>query len=43
MFALLEIAYKERVSQLFWLNVEPRFDRLRNHSRFRNLLKRLGY
>jgi DNA-binding SARP family transcriptional activator/cytochrome c-type biogenesis protein CcmH/NrfG len=43
MFALLETAYKERVGQLFGLNVEPRFDRLRNYSRFRNLLERLGY
>jgi len=42
-FALLEAAYKEKVPQLFWLNVEPRFDRLRERPRFRNLLRRLGY
>jgi DNA-binding SARP family transcriptional activator len=41
--AMLEEAYKERVSQLFWLNVEPRFKRLRAHPQFRDLLRRLGY
>ncbi len=41
--AMLEAAFWERATQLMWLNVEPRFDRLRNHSRFRDLLKRLGY
>jgi tetratricopeptide (TPR) repeat protein len=41
--ALLEMAYKQRVGQLFWLNMEPRFNRLRDHPRFRNLLKRLGH
>lgn len=41
--ALLEVAYKERVGQLFWLNVEPRFDRLRYHPQFRDLLRRLGH
>jgi DNA-binding SARP family transcriptional activator len=40
---LLEAAYRERVGQLFWLNVEPRFNRLRDHPRFRDLLRRLGH
>jgi DNA-binding SARP family transcriptional activator len=40
---LLEAAYDERDGQLFWLNVEPRFKRLRYHPRYRDLLKRLGH
>jgi len=41
--ALLEAAFRQRASQLMWINVEPRFERLRDHPRFRDLLKRLGY
>ena len=40
---LLEAAYDERAGQLFWLNVEPRFNRLRYHPRFSDLLRRLGH
>jgi tetratricopeptide (TPR) repeat protein len=41
--ALLEEAYRERATQLPWLNVEPRFDRLRSHPQFRDILRRVGY
>ena len=40
---LLEAAYLERSAQLMWLNVEPRFQRLREYPRFRDLLRRIGY
>jgi DNA-binding SARP family transcriptional activator/Tfp pilus assembly protein PilF len=40
---LLEVAYRERATQLMWLNVEPRFQRLREYPRFRDLLRRIGY
>jgi tetratricopeptide (TPR) repeat protein len=40
---LLEAAYRERATQLMWLNVEPRFQRLREYPRFRDLLRRIGY
>lgn len=36
-----ERAYNERSSWLVWINVEPRFDRLRSDKRFKNLLKRM--
>jgi len=40
---LLEAAYRERATQLMWLNVEPRFQRMREYPRFRELLRRIGY
>jgi tetratricopeptide (TPR) repeat protein len=40
---MLEAAYRERATQLAWLNVEPRFQRLREYPQFRDLLRRLGY
>jgi hypothetical protein len=40
---LLEAAYRERAAQLMWLNMEPRFQRLREYSEFRDLLRRIGY
>ena len=40
---LLEAAYRERATQLMWLNMEPRFQRLREYPRFRDLLRRIGY
>jgi tetratricopeptide (TPR) repeat protein len=39
---LLEAAYQEGASQLAWLNVEPRFQRLRDLPQFRDLLRRIG-
>jgi adenylate cyclase len=37
----LEKAYEERSSWLVWIDVEPRFDRLRAHPRFVSLLQRM--
>jgi class 3 adenylate cyclase/TolB-like protein/Tfp pilus assembly protein PilF len=37
----LEKAYEERSSWLVWINVEPRFDRLRSEPRFASLLRRM--
>ena len=37
----LERAYEERSSWLVWINVEPRFDRLRSDPRFASLLRRM--
>lgn len=42
-FALLEKAYDERDLQLQYLKVDPAYDSLRSDSRFRNLLKRVGF
>jgi adenylate cyclase len=39
--AWLERAYKERSSWFVWINVEPRYDRLRNDPRFASLLRRM--
>ena len=38
----LELAFEQRVRQLVWINVDPRFDSLRNESAFRNLISRIG-
>lgn len=40
---LLDAACRERATQLMWLNMEPRFQRLREYPRFRDLLHRIGY
>ena len=41
-FAWLEKAYEDRSFFLIWLKVEPRFDNLRDDSRFVELLRRVG-
>jgi TolB-like protein/Tfp pilus assembly protein PilF len=41
-FRWLEKAYEERSDLLTWLKVEPTFDSLRAHSRFQELLQRIG-
>jgi len=38
----LEKAFDERAERLIFLNVEPMFDSLRSHARFRRLIRRLG-
>lgn len=38
----LEKAYEERTFFLIWLNVEPRFDSLRDDPRYKDLLRRIG-
>lgn len=40
---LLEKGYQERSWQMIFLNVDPRFDRLRSVPRFQDLLKRLHF
>ena len=37
-----EKAYKERSSWLVWMNVEPRFDRLRSDKRFNALIRKMN-
>jgi len=39
----LEQACQERDVWLMWANVEPRFDHLRTHPRFRTLLRAIGF
>lgn len=41
-FAWLEKAYQDRSFFLIWLKVEPRFDSLRDNSRFTELVRRVG-
>lgn len=41
-FAWLNKACEERSYWLLWLNVEPKFDRLRAEPRFRDLVRRVG-
>ena len=41
-FAWLEKVYEERSSWIVWLQVEPKFDRLRSDPRFATLLKKVG-
>src|SRR5260370_27620475 len=41
-FAWLEKGYAERSFQMQWLNVEPRWDRLRSDPRFADLQRRMG-
>jgi eukaryotic-like serine/threonine-protein kinase len=40
-FEMLNKAYTERAERLVWINVDPRFDKLRTDPRFINLLQRL--
>ena len=40
-FEWLEKAYENRVAQLNWLKIDPRFRNLRSDTRFTNLLRRL--
>ncbi len=42
-FKWLEKAYSDRNEWLVWLKVDPRFDSLHTDSRFRDLLKRIGF
>jgi eukaryotic-like serine/threonine-protein kinase len=41
-FEMLNKAYYERSERLSWINVDPRFDRLRTDRRFIDLLQRIG-
>jgi eukaryotic-like serine/threonine-protein kinase len=41
-FEMLNKAYSERSERLTWINVDPRFDKLRTDTRFIDLLQRLG-
>jgi serine/threonine protein kinase/tetratricopeptide (TPR) repeat protein len=40
---LLEQAYTDRSFSMIYLDVDPRFDRLRSHPRYRQLLQKLGF
>ena len=40
--ACLEKSYEERCARLVWIKVDPRFDRLRDDTRFQNLVRRMG-
>ncbi len=40
--AQLELAFQQRVRQLVWVNVDPRFDSVREHPAFLGLIARLG-
>ena len=42
-FELLEQLYEERNDWLVWLRVSPELKSLRNDSRFKNLLRRIGF
>jgi TolB-like protein/Tfp pilus assembly protein PilF len=39
----LEEAFRERAFSMIYLDVDPRFDNLRNHPRYTSLLKRMGF
>jgi tetratricopeptide (TPR) repeat protein len=39
----LEQAWRERAFSMIYLNVDPRFDNLRAHARYRRLLEQLGF
>jgi tetratricopeptide (TPR) repeat protein len=38
----LELAFRRRMRQLIWVNVDPRFAPLRNNPGFRDLISRMG-
>ena len=38
----LETSFEKHEERLVWMNVEPRFEQLRNDTRFRALAKRVG-
>src|SRR5256886_415677 len=42
-FEWLEKAYEQRAEWMIYLSVDPRFDRLREDSRFTDLLRRIGF
>jgi serine/threonine protein kinase/Tfp pilus assembly protein PilF len=42
-FALMESAYQKRFYALWYLKVDPRYDKLRDDPRFADLLKRVGF
>jgi TolB-like protein/class 3 adenylate cyclase/Tfp pilus assembly protein PilF len=42
-FEWLDRMYEERSPVLIWLNVQPRYDRLRGDPRFQELLRRIGF
>jgi TolB-like protein/tetratricopeptide (TPR) repeat protein len=41
--AHLEVSYAQNDMWLVWLNTDPRFDKLRDDVRFRDLLRRVGF
>jgi hypothetical protein len=41
-FELLEKAFSERSDMLVYLNVDPRFDRIREDARFKTLVRKVG-
>jgi TolB-like protein/Flp pilus assembly protein TadD len=42
-FTWLDRMYEERSPVLIWLNVQPRYDRLRGDPRFQELLRKVGF
>jgi TolB-like protein/Tfp pilus assembly protein PilF len=42
-FAWLDKMYEERNPELIWMNVQPRYDRLRGDPRFQQLLRKIGF
>jgi len=43
--AMVKLAesYDNRVNIIFWLKVDPRFDKVRDDPRFQTLVRKIGY
>jgi len=39
----LEQSWRDKAFSMIYLNVDPRFDNLRQHARYKALLKQLGF